>query len=65
MKAQSMFIILKRKYLRKKRDLKDVNKSDTSTEVVLKAQKAFRESEFIKWLEDFVASRQGKIIYLR
>ena len=60
MKAQSMFIILKRKYLRKKRDLKDVNKSDTSTEVVLKAQIAFRENEFIKWLEDFVASRQGK-----
>ena len=60
MKAQSMFIILKRKYLRKKRDLKDVNKSDTSTEVVLKAQIAFRENEFIKWLEDFVASQQGK-----
>ena len=60
MKVQSMFITLKRKYLRKKRDLKDVNKSGTSTEVVLKAQKAFRQYEFMKWLDDYVASRQGK-----
>ena len=55
-----MFITLKRKYLRKKRDSKDVNKSGTSTEVVLKAQKAFRQYEFMKWLDDFVASRPGK-----
>ena len=54
-----MFMILKRKYLRKERDLKDVNKSDTSTEVVLKAQKVF-QYEIMKWLDDFVASRQGK-----
>ena len=57
-----MFITLKRKYLRKKRDLKDVNKSGTFTKVVLKAQKSFRHYEFMKWLDDFVASRQGKII---
>ena len=36
---------------------KDVN---TSTEVVLKPQKAFRQYEIMKWLDDFVASRQGK-----
>ena len=55
-----MFITFKRKYLRKKRDLKDVNKLGTSSEVVLKAQKSFRQYEFMKWLDDFVASRQGK-----
>ena len=55
-----MFITLKRKYLRKKRDSKDVNKSGTSTEVVLKAQKAICQLEFLKWLENFIALRQGK-----
>ena len=48
------------KYLRKKQDLKDVNKSGTSTEVALKAEKAFCQYEFMKWLDDFVALRQGK-----
>ena len=41
-------------------DLKDVNKSGTSTEVVLKAQKAICQLEFLKWLENFIALRQGK-----
>ena len=44
-----MFITFKRKYLRKKRDLKDVNNLGTSNEVVLKAQKSFRQYEFMKW----------------
>ena len=55
-----MFITLKWNYQRKKRDLKDVSKSGTCTEVVLKVQKAFRQQELMKWLHDFVDSRQGK-----
>ena len=55
-----MFIALKRKYLQKKRGLKDVSKSGSSIEVVLKAQKPFRQYELWNNLEDFVASPQGK-----
>ena len=41
-------------------NLKDVNKSGTSTEVVLKVQKAICQLEFLKWLENFIALRQEK-----
>lgn len=55
-----MFQTLKRKYQRKKRDLKETNKSGTSTEIVSKAEKAFRPYAFLNWLDDFFATRQGK-----
>ena len=55
-----MFTTLKRKYQRKKRELKDSNKSGTSAEAVSKAEKAFRPYVFLNWLDDFFASRQGK-----
>ena len=44
----------------KKRDLKESNRSGTSAENVAKAQKAFTQYEFIHWLDDFLAIRQGK-----
>ena len=54
-KAQALFIITL-----KKRDLKESNRSGTSAENVAKAQKAFTQYEFIHWLDDFLAIRQGK-----
>ena len=55
-----MFTTLKKKYLRKKRELKDTNKSGTSAETVLKAEKAFCPYGFMKWLDDFVQRREGR-----
>ena len=51
---------MKKKYQRKKKDLKDANKSGTSTEVISKAQKSLRPYEFMKWLDDFIQTRQGR-----
>ena len=49
-----------KKYQRKKRDLKDSSKSGTSAESIAKAQKVFSHCEFMHWLDDFLARRQGK-----
>ena len=51
MKAQAMFLTLKRKYQRKKRELKESNKSGTSAEAVSKAEKAFHPYLFLNWLD--------------
>lgn len=59
-KAQAMFLTLKRKYQRKKRELKESNKSGTSAESVSKAEKAFRPYLFLNWLDEFFAPRLGK-----
>ena len=40
-KAQYLFLNLKKKYLRKRKELKDSNKSGTSADAVTKAEKAF------------------------
>ena len=55
-----MFITLKKKYQRKKRDLEKSSGAGTSTESVAKAQKAFSQYEFMHWLDDFFSTRQGK-----
>ena len=55
-----MFITLKKKYQRKKRDLKQSSRSGTSAESVVKAQKAFSQYEFMYWLDDFFSTRRGK-----
>ena len=60
MKAQAMFLTLKRKYQRKKRELKGSNKSGTSAEAVSKAEKAFHPYLFLNWLDEFFAPRLGK-----
>lgn len=55
-----MFITLKKKYQRKKRDLEKSSGAGTSTESAAKAQKAFSQYEFMHWLDDFFSTRQGK-----
>ena len=60
MKAQSLFTTLKKKYQRKKKDLKDSNRSGSSSYVASKAQKAFQTYIFFSWLDDFLQIRQGR-----
>lgn len=59
-KAQSAFATLKKKYLRKKRDMKDTNKSGTSSASVLKAERALIQYDFMQWLDPFVQAREGR-----
>ena len=51
---------LKKKYLRKKRDLKEANRSGTSCSALAKAEKAFKQYEFLIWLDEFVQLREGR-----
>ena len=60
MKAQSLLTTLKKKYQRKKKDLKDSNRSGSSSDVASKAQKAFQTYIFLSWLDDFLEIRQGR-----
>ena len=60
MKAPSLFTTLKKKYQRKKKDLKDSNRSGSSSDVASKAQKAFQTYIFLSWLDDFLQIRQGR-----
>ena len=60
MKAQSPFTTLKKKYQRKKKDLKDSSRSGSSSDVASKAQKAFQTYIFLSWLDDFLQIRQGR-----
>ena len=60
MKAQPLFTTLKKKYQRKKKDLKDSNRSGSSSDVASKAQKAFQTYIFLSWLDDFLQIRQGR-----
>ena len=50
----------KEKYARKKKDRKAADVSGTSTEAVSKAQKALQPYEFLKWLDGFMQTRQGR-----
>ena len=60
MNAQSLFTTLKKKYQRKKKDLKDSNRPGSSSDVASKAQKAFQTYIFLSWLDDFLQIRQGR-----
>ena len=60
LKAQSLFATLKKKYARKKKDRKAADVSGTSTEAVSKAQKALQPYEFLKWLDGFMQTCQGR-----
>ena len=59
-KAQYLFLNLKKKYLRKRKELKDSNKSGTSADAVTKAEKAFRLHAFLSWLDEFTQVREGR-----
>ena len=59
-KAQTYFTNLKKKYLRKKRELKDANKSGTSTKAYERAERALNQYQFLNWLDKFVQPRDGR-----
>ena len=52
-KAQTYFANLEKKYLRKKRELKDANKLGTSTKAYERAERAFNQCQFLNWLDKF------------
>ena len=60
-----LFTNLKKRYLKKRNELKLSKKSGTSAEAVLKAEKTFKPYQFLVWLDDFIQLRKGKTIRLR
>ena len=46
--------------MRKKKELKDSNKSGTSAQVVEKAQKALDQYQFMVWMDVFIQPREGR-----
>ena len=59
-KAQVLFANLKKRYLKKRNELKLSKKSGTSAEAVLKAEKNFKPYQFLVWLDEFLQLRKGK-----
>ena len=59
-KAQLLFSNLKKKYLRKKREVKEASRSGTSSGMVSKVEKALQQYEFMRWLDGFVQAREGR-----
>ena len=59
-KAQGLFNVLKKKYLRKRKELKDAKRSGTSADVVEKAERLFRPYSFLSWLDNYVQAREGR-----
>ena len=51
---------LKKKYLRKRKELKDSNKYGTSADAVTKAEKAFGPYAFLSWLDEVTQVREGR-----
>jgi len=59
-RAMECFNNLKKKFMRKKKDFRDVNRSGTSTKAVEKAEKALRQYQFMEWLSTFIQPRDGR-----
>ena len=59
-KAKYLFLNLKKKYIRKPKELKDSNKFCTSADAVTKAEKAFRSYGFLSWLDEFTQVRERR-----
>ena len=55
-----MFLTLKKKYLRKRKDLKSTSKSGNAADVMLKTEKGLDSYKFLSWLDGFIQSRQGR-----
>ena len=51
---------MKKKYLRKRKELKDAKKSGTSADVVEKAERLFKPYSFLSWLDNYVQAREGR-----
>ena len=58
--AETLFKTLRKKYQRKKNNLKTVNKSGNSADVVVQAEKALNSYKFLSWLDEFIQVRQGR-----
>ena len=52
--AKNAFTSLRTKYVRRKKTLKDLKRSGTDAEKVMKAEKDMREYLFLSWLGSFV-----------
>ena len=59
-RAQSCFHNLKKKYMRKKKDYKEANRSGTSTKALEKTEKALDQYTFINWMDGFIQPRDGR-----
>ena len=58
--AKNAFTILRTKYVRRKETLKDLKRSRTDAEKVMKAEKDMREYLFLSWLDSFVYEKNNK-----
>ena len=59
-RAQSSFNNLKKKFIRKKKEFRDANRSGTSTSALEKAEKALQQYWFVEWITSFIQSRDGR-----
>lgn len=59
LKAQSLFTTLKKKYQRKRKELKESARTGTPEEIS-KAQKSYQRYEFFLWYDDFFQTRYRK-----
>ncbi len=55
-----MFSNLKKRYLKKRSELKQSKKSWTSLDAVSKAEKNFHQYNFLSWLDEFIQIRPGR-----
>ena len=58
--AKNAFTSLLTRYVRRKKTLKDLKRSGTDAEKVMKAEKDMREYLFLSWLDSFVYERNNK-----
>ena len=58
--AKNAFTNFRAKYVRRKKTLKDLKRSGTDTEKVMKAEKDMREYLFLGWLDSFTYERNNK-----
>lgn len=59
-KAQSLFNVLRKKYLRKRKELRDAKKSGTPEDVVENAERIFKPYSFLSWLDKYIQVRKGR-----
>ena len=46
--------------MRKKKEFRDANRSDTSTNALEKAEKALQQCRFMEWMSSFIQPRDGR-----
>ena len=58
--AQNLFSNLKKKYLRKKNDVKSSKRLGMSSDVVFRAEGNFERYQFLTWLDVYTQIREGR-----